>query len=621
MSNRATTPEGGAPAAAVTSGGGFLGCFCRPKHLEDTGVYTASSTTNGTTASRSIPTVTGTERPRTGAATSTLPPRNSSGSSNRQNGTKHIIRKSHNGDVHRDSSLIPSPPSDDATPLISNRKVGSGGGGGGGGSGSSSSTNILSLPTSHSSSSSSSSQALPPSSKPKPKKSMNIKEGTKIVLIKAEKHPSTTTGNHQEHHQMQSSASPWSTEHPVRPNDDDDTETEASNATTPPEASSSSSRKSVSYYPNHVQDNVKVMRDYYEQQAFISSAGTSSGSRNNSYEDMTESTVEDITESSSAMDDLLAISNSNQPTLLRVDCQNDPYESAYAVWYRQGLLKWRPKSVPHSERPTSQEEDSSAFGFDLPKNDETNTSIVDLVIVPAASSQQPIQKYATELSPNINVENKVENDIIHNHNQNDLSTATMTSNEKDDITTSRSVLEKYRSSTTKTKTVSCQNCQKDMSSLKTIQMIKCTHCQQELYCSVFCRGNDRYTHSMACPAQPPSSSSSSVQSPAVAMSTTTTTTMNTTATMTPKQSRRYDTHENGSSWSNTAVDVLDENSTSRSNSYKKSRQVPMVSLFGVTHHLSTSGSTNSGMNSQKTSSTTNMDTTLSARRLTTEFRV
>ena len=619
MSNRATTPEGGAPAAAVTSGGGFLGCFCRPKHLEDTGVYTASSTTNGTTASRSIPTVTGTERPRTGAATSTLPPRNSSGSSNRQNGTKHIIRKSHNGDVHRDSSLIPSPPSDDATPLISNRKVGSGGGGGGGGSGSSSSTNILSLPTSHSSSSSSSSQALPPSSKPKPKKSMNIKEGTKIVLIKAEKHPSTTTGNHQEHHQMQSSASPWSTEHPVRPNDDDDTETEASNATTPPEASSSSSRKSVSYYPNHVQDNVKVMRDYYEQQAFISSAGTSSGSRNNSYEDMTESTVEDITESSSAMDDLLAISNSNQPTLLRVDCQNDPYESAYAVWYRQGLLKWRPKSVPHSERPTSQEEDSSAFGFDLPKNDETNTSNVDLVIVPAASSQQPIQKYATELSPNINVENKVENDIIHNNNQNDLSTATMTSNEKDDITTSRSVLEKYRSSTTKT--VSCQNCQKDMSSLKTIQMIKCTHCQQELYCSVFCRGNDRYTHSMACPAQPPSSSSSSVQSPAVAMSTTTTTTMNTTATMTPKQSRRYDTHENGSSWSNTAVDVLDENSTSRSNSYKKSRQVPMVSLFGVTHHLSTSGSTNSGMNSQKTSSTTNMDTTLSARRLTTEFRV
>ena len=619
MSNRATTPEGGAPAAAVTSGGGFLGCFCRPKHLEDTGVYTASSTTNGTTASRSIPTVTGTERPRTGAATSTLPPRNSSGSSNRQNGTKHIIRKSHNGDVHRESPLIPSPPSDDATPLISNRKVGSGGGGGGGGSGSSSSTNILSLPTSHSSSSSSSSQALPPSSKPKPKKSMNIKEGTKIVLIKAEKHPSTTTGNHQEHHQMQSSASPWSTEHPVRPNDDDDTETEASNATTPPEASSSSSRKSVSYYPNHVQDNVKVMRDYYEQQAFISSAGTSSGSRNNSYEDMTESTVEDITESSSAMDDLLAISNSNQPTLLRVDCQNDPYESAYAVWYRQGLLKWRPKSVPHSERPTSQEEDSSAFGFDLPKNDETNTSNVDLVIVPAASSQQPIQKYATELSPNINVENKVENDIIHNHKQNDLSTATMTSNEKDDITTSRSVLEKYRSSTTKT--VSCQNCQKDMSSLKTIQMIKCTHCQQELYCSVFCRGNDRYTHSMACPAQPPSSSSSSVQSPAVAMSTTTTTTMNTTATMTPKQSRRYDTHENGSSWSNTAVDVLDENSTSRSNSYKKSRQVPMVSLFGVTHHLSTSGSTNSGMNSQKTSSTTNMDTTLSARRLTTEFRV
>ena len=619
MSNRATTPEGGAPAAAVTSGGGFLGCFCRPKHLEDTGVYTASSTTNGTTASRSIPTATGTERPRTGAATSTLPPRNSSGSSNRQNGTKHIIRKSHNGDVHRDSSLIPSPPSDDATPLISNRKVGSGGGGGGGGSGSSSSTNILSLPTSHSSSSSSSSQALPPSSKPKPKKSMNIKEGTKIVLIKAEKHPSTTTGNHQEHHQMQSSASPWSTEHPVRPNDDDDTETEASNATTPPEASSSSSRKSVSYYPNHVQDNVKVMRDYYEQQAFISSAGTSSGSRNNSYEDMTESTVEDITESSSAMDDLLAISNSNQPTLLRVDCQNDPYESAYAVWYRQGLLKWRPKSVPHSERPTSQEEDSSAFGFDLPKNDETNTSNVDLVIVPAASSQQPIQKYATELSPNINVENKVENDIIHNNKQNDLSTVTMTSNEKDDITTSRSVLEKYRSSTTKT--VSCQNCQKDMSSLKTIQMIKCTHCQQELYCSVFCRGNDRYTHSMACPAQPPSSSSSSVQSPAVAMSTTTTTTMNTTATMTPKQSRRYDTHENGSSWSNTAVDVLDENSTSRSNSYKKSRQVPMVSLFGVTHHLSTSGSTNSGMNSQKTSSTTNMDTTLSARRLTTEFRV
>jgi hypothetical protein len=126
---------------------------------------------------------------------------------------------------------------------------------------------------------------------------------------------------------------------------------------TPSEDSNgSNSRKSrTSYYPNHVQDNIKAMRDYYE------SAFTSPTPRP-SMEDATETTEEeDITESA------------NEATLLRVDCREDPFESAYVVWYQKGLLKWRPKSMPHRELDDA----PSQFTFAVTKDDDNDTAPIN----------------------------------------------------------------------------------------------------------------------------------------------------------------------------------------------------------------------------------------------------
>ena len=102
---------------------------------------------------------------------------------------------------------------------------------------------------------------------------------------------------------------------------------------------SKGSRKSrPSYYPNHVQENIKAKREYYEQHAFTSPRLPCAA------EDTTEST--DVTDSTDA--DALT-----EPTL-RVDCQEDPFESAYVVWYHKGLLKWRPKSMPAAEMDGTQ---------------------------------------------------------------------------------------------------------------------------------------------------------------------------------------------------------------------------------------------------------------------------
>jgi hypothetical protein len=325
-------------------------------------------------------------------------------------------------------------------------------------------------------------------------------------------------------------------------------------------------RRAVSYYPNTVQENVKLMRDYYEQQAFIP---TPSGSR--SYEDLTETTVdEDNTESSNLDNDDITKSNT-----LRVDCQNDPYESAYAVWYRKGLLKWRPKSVPHNELPivlSSSGQEHRLFTFDENENHTkdiptvTQSHSVDLIVVDVS---QP------------------KNNTVQ---QNDEDTKSK-NEDMDEVAKTKSLLQKYRNSSSHH--TLCINCQKDMS-LKTIQIVKCIHCQQELYCSLFCRGNDRYQHSMTCPAQQQQKQSKSLSSLETIKATTIPTT--------PNRNKHV---------------VLDENDiSSRSNSYKKSRQAPMVSLFGPNG----SGDKNKNSNGHHlVVPSTTTGTVLSARRLTTEF--
>ena len=524
---------------SASGSGGFLGCFCRPKHVEDTGVAHASSS-NGS-GSRSIPHG-GSERSRVvaTASQSSLPPRHSSTRTNGSTGSskQQIIRPNKHSVNNADIPLIPSPPSDDATPLMSNRKVGGGTSG----------------------NSSSSSRTMPPSLLTQPKTSskqntMNIREGTKIMIVKK---PETARPPPSAASQAPTlTDTVTAAEHPsmIPPEDNDGMDAVEG---TPNSSQQQSQRKAVSYYPNHVQDNVKVMREYYEQQAFLSS-----GSRSSYEGDATETTVEDedLTESSAAPEDWRSNSSSRQPHSLRVDCHEDPYESAYAVWYHKGLLKWRPKSVTHAES-------SSAVAVSFP--DHSNATTTTTTAVNQKDNQGDNAMVATTAPDQTNDTNQNKND-------------------DDTATSQRSLLEKFRSTTTKTTTHTCTNCQKDLSSLKTISVVKCMQCNQELYCSVFCRGNDRYSHSTVCPAQQPTASRSPEE------------TWTTNTVTTPPSRRNVPTPGSSSS----VVVVLDESaSASRTNSYKKSRQVPMVSLFG--HH--------------STATTTTTDTTLSARRLTTEFR-
>jgi hypothetical protein len=98
-----------------------------------------------------------------------------------------------------------------------------------------------------------------------------------------------------------------------------------------------------------VDENIKAKRDYYEQHAFSSP----SHSRSQEGGDTTESTEEDITESTYLEEEMPS---------LRIDCQDDPFEKAYVVWYQKGLLKWRPQSMPHGQ--LTEQEKEEPFSFD-----------------------------------------------------------------------------------------------------------------------------------------------------------------------------------------------------------------------------------------------------------------
>jgi hypothetical protein len=528
------------------SGSSFLGCLCRPQHPNDTGVVTGSaaqSMTNskGVVSSSSTTKATNRSIPTNNSREHEKPPKQP------QTKVKLPIRPSinshNNSKTGRDIPMIPSPPSDDATPLTSNRKS-MNGGGGAGGSGSNSNYNTSMLSTAEIPSNNKSQRNLLMMNK----KKKNINQGqydaspadmNKIVLQEI----------------GTSVPAPIDT-----PTDTTETTHDAGDM----DDTNQPHRRVVSYYPNNVQENVKLMRDYYEQQAFVQ---TPSGSR--SYEDATETTVdEEVTESSNVDNDDITKKNA-----LRVDCQDDPFESAYAVWYRKGLLKWRPKSVPHSELSSGQH---PMFNFDDSEKSDINHINGDPVTaVPMETQSESIDLIVVDVPVASHIMTSTDIDM-------DESKSTKLEH-MDDVAMTKSLLQKYHNSSSQH--MLCVNCQKDMT-LKTIQVVKCIHCQQELYCSLFCRGNDRYQHSMTCPAQHQQKSFSSPES-----------IKSTTQQNTPNRSMHV---------------VVDENDiSSRSNSYKKSRQAPMISLFGPNN-----SSSNSKTNLDASTSTT---TGLSSRRLTTAF--
>jgi MYND finger len=216
-------------------------------------------------------------------------------------------------------------------------------------------------------------------------------------------------------------------------------------ATETSENSLASDRKAYPTFHNTrpMQENIKAKQQLFE--------GTYTSANNPV--DATESTA-DVTETSiGGMDDLNVqqIPSSNEKI---VDCENDPWEGAYAVWYRKGLLKWRPKSVDVAPSVSATEDEVDISG----------SSSLDLVIVdPAESVTNPAQSANGE----------------------DVST-----NEETDET---ALLRKFRS---KPADKVCANCGKDTS--LTLELVRCVQCKQDLYCSLFCRGNHRYKHAPDC---------------------------------------------------------------------------------------------------------------------------
>jgi hypothetical protein len=219
-------------------------------------------------------------------------------------------------------------------------------------------------------------------------------------------------------------------------------------ATETSENSLASDRKAYPTFHNtrHLQEKIKAKQQLFE--------GTFTSANNNPV-DVTESTA-DLTETSMSGTDDLNVQHIPSGNEQIVDCENDPWEAAYAVWYRKGLLKWRPKSV----------EVAPSFSAVEDEVDISGSSSLDLVIVePTDSVTNPIQSANGE-----DVSAKEETD--------------------DDET---ALLRKFRS---KPADKVCANCSKDTS--LTIELVCCVQCKQDLYCSLFCRGNHRYKHAPDC---------------------------------------------------------------------------------------------------------------------------
>lgn len=255
-------------------------------------------------------------------------------------------------------------------------------------------------------------------------------------------------------------------------------------------------RKSYpSFHNTHpVQENVKAKLEWFEH-AFSSPQSQTP-----------EDTTEDSTETST--DDVRLIrqvpSCGDEPV---VDCENDPYERGYAVWYRKGLLKWRPKSVMEEEARaaanaavlSTPEVDASATTATalfreatLEKNDHDNQvhSRVEL----SESEATKDDASATTTKDCIGLMGVEISVFPLSAEKSSISVPpekALHDQEADDAAT---LLFKYRNKVEKT----CAACGKDTSFI--IKQVRCMHCKEELYCSIFCRGNDRYKHAVSCSA-------------------------------------------------------------------------------------------------------------------------
>lgn len=216
-------------------------------------------------------------------------------------------------------------------------------------------------------------------------------------------------------------------------------------------------RKSYpSFHNTHpVQENVKAKLELFEN-AFSPVSQLES----------TE-TTEDLTENSDT-DSFRKVRPTPSWDEPVVDCDNDPWEPAYALWYRKGLLKWLPKSV------MAEHEVEIATAAKVLISEDAVASI------PAALSDDGIDDLAT-VKPS--TESPEKSFLVEK--------LTPADGNVDDAA---AMLMKYRSKPA----TACANCGKDTSS--TIELVRCGQCKQEVYCSIFCRGNDRYNHATRCRA-------------------------------------------------------------------------------------------------------------------------
>jgi MYND finger len=236
-------------------------------------------------------------------------------------------------------------------------------------------------------------------------------------------------------------------------------------------------RKSYpSFHNTHpAQENVKAKLEWF-QHAF--------SSPQNQRPDTTEST-DDLTENY-ADEDFLIIRQVPSGDEAVVDCGDDPFERAYALWYRKGMLKWRPKSVAAevdagsvnaaaktgNEVEVNQVAESSEIArgeaADTIADEITTGDSIDLIIVEREEGTLPVEK-STPFVPLEGALNKMNEDDA-------------------------ALLMKYRNKVDRT----CAACKKDTSFV--IELVRCLQCKEELYCSIFCRGNDRYNHAVSCSA-------------------------------------------------------------------------------------------------------------------------
>jgi len=180
-----------------------------------------------------------------------------------------------------------------------------------------------------------------------------------------------------------------------------------------------------------VQENVKAKMEWFES-AFGAPPGDAAVSKPKTH-GIKHTEVLDVTETEEMTESEVGLvrSGSDSETTVK-DCDNDPYEYAYKVWYQKGLLKWRPNSIVP---------DPDEAGKDLMMDSSTIREI----------SLSPSDDDAALLLQKFHQHGKIKN---------------------------------------------CATCGKDTS--LQIAMVPCNYCTEPLYCSVYCRGNDRYKHAATC---------------------------------------------------------------------------------------------------------------------------